>query len=168
VHYVVLMTHLIGGSVAMIAATLQMWPWLRRTRPAVHRWVGRTYAYVGVIPGALASVALMYINGSWTGAIGSGLWATLWIFTAIAGIRAARRRRFADHRKWMIRGFALTLAIIWSRLIFDVVFRTGLETKIDFVVLGEFFGWGPWVAHLLVAQWWLDRTAKRPSSLQPA
>lgn len=166
-HYVWLMAHVVGGSVAMVTACLQMWPWLRRNHRPVHRWLGRAYVYAGVIPGAVASIALMIVRGSWTGAIGSGLWAVLWIGTAIAGLVAVRQRRFADHRRWMIYGFALTMAIIWSRLIFDVIFRFGLETKLDFVVVNEFFGWGPWVIHLLIAQWWLNRTAKRPSSLQP-
>jgi hypothetical protein len=39
----------------------------------------------------------------------------LWMITAVAGYRSARRRRFADHRKWMIRNYALTFASIASR-----------------------------------------------------
>ena len=39
----------------------------------------------------------------------------LWIITAVAGYRAARARRFADHRRWMIRNYALTLSSLASR-----------------------------------------------------
>ena len=39
----------------------------------------------------------------------------LWMITGVAGYRAARQRRFADHRKWMIRNYALAFASIASR-----------------------------------------------------
>ena len=39
----------------------------------------------------------------------------LWVATTLAGYRAARQRRFADHREWMIRSFALAFSIVANR-----------------------------------------------------
>jgi hypothetical protein len=44
-----------------------------------------------------------------------------WASTAIAGYRAARQRRFADHRRWMIRNYALTFSSLFSRLVQPVI-----------------------------------------------
>jgi len=46
---------------------------------------------------------------------GRALLNVLWIWTGVMGYRAARRRRYAEHRRWMIRNFALTLGAIASR-----------------------------------------------------
>lgn len=59
-HYLLLVAHILFGSVALVAACLQIWPWLRRTRPAVHRWSGRAYLFGGVFPGGLAVAALTF------------------------------------------------------------------------------------------------------------
>lgn len=42
--------------------------------------------------------------------------ALLWLPITIAGYRMARQRRFAEHREWMIRSFALTTSIVVNRL----------------------------------------------------
>lgn len=42
-YYPLLVTHIFLGAVALLAACLQLWPWLRRSRPAIHRWSGRIY-----------------------------------------------------------------------------------------------------------------------------
>ena len=39
----------------------------------------------------------------------------LWLVTGLAGYRAARQRRFADHRRWMLRSVALTWSIVANR-----------------------------------------------------
>jgi hypothetical protein len=42
--YWFLVAHVIFGSVAMVGAVLQVWPWLRRTHPVLHRRIGRVYS----------------------------------------------------------------------------------------------------------------------------
>ncbi|GLW12367.1 hypothetical protein Misp01_74950 [Microtetraspora sp. NBRC 13810] len=42
--------------------------------------------------------------------------ALLWLGSTAAGYRMARRRRFAEHRRWMLRSFALTFSIITNRI----------------------------------------------------
>lgn len=56
-YYPLLVTHIFLGSVALLAACLQVWPWLRQSYPAIHRWSGRLYVAV-VLP---ASVCVMII-----------------------------------------------------------------------------------------------------------
>ena len=42
-YYPLLVTHIFLGSLALLAACLQVWPWLRSAHPAIHRWSGRVY-----------------------------------------------------------------------------------------------------------------------------
>src|SRR5258707_14687571 len=49
-YYPALVGHVMFGSIAMLTACLQMWPWLRRRYPEVHRRVGDVYVFGGVVP----------------------------------------------------------------------------------------------------------------------
>jgi Predicted membrane protein (DUF2306) len=66
-----------------------------------------------------APAAVVLSTGSTGGpmvAAGLGTLGTLWFLASAQGWRFARQRRFADHRAWMIRSFALTFAVVPLRL----------------------------------------------------
>lgn len=92
-YYPLLVTHIILGSAALLAACLQVWPWLRQTHRAIHRWSGLIYI-TAALP---ASVCVMIISPMGLhGAnqrVGSTMLAVLWFGTTLAGFRAIRQRR---------------------------------------------------------------------------
>ncbi|RCV47915.1 DUF2306 domain-containing protein, partial [Marinitenerispora sediminis] len=169
-YYPMLVAHIFLGTVALLTACLQVWPWLRRRHPAVHRWSGRVYVFGGVLP---AGVAVLFVAPF--GALGptqqaaNTLLAVLWLLTTAAGYRAARQRRFAAHREWMVRSFALSFSIVANRLwmvvcmaVFTPEALTGGSP--DPAVFAQALGvsaWLSWVVNLLVAEWWLQRTRSR-------
>jgi uncharacterized membrane protein YozB (DUF420 family) len=112
-YYPALVAHIAFGSIALVTACLQLWPRLRARRPAAHRWSGRVYVFAGAIPGGLVVLTITGF-GIW-GAnqrTANTLLAVLWLVTTVAGYRAARRRRFAEHREWMVRSTALAFSIV--------------------------------------------------------
>jgi uncharacterized membrane protein YozB (DUF420 family) len=116
IQYVLLVAHIFTAAVATVAGLAQLWPWLRRRYPVAHRWTGRAYFFLGVFPSSVLAIPVMLMAP-----FGVSLQAAiatldvLWMISAVAGYRAARQRRFADHRKWMIRNYGLTFASIASR-----------------------------------------------------
>ncbi|MGA8112114.1 MAG: DUF2306 domain-containing protein [Actinocatenispora sp.] len=115
-HYVLLVAHIFTAAVAAVSGTVQFWPWLRRRFPRLHRWTGRTYFFLGVFPSAVLAIPVS-IYAPLGASNQAGLLAldVLWIITGVAGYRAVRQRRYADHRRWMIRNFALIWASLASR-----------------------------------------------------
>jgi hypothetical protein len=93
----------------------------------------------------------------------------LWLTTAIAGWRAARQRRYGDHRAWMVRSVALTFSIVVNR--FWVVVYVVLLSLVDpgdpelVVHAATASVWTSWIVNLLVAEWWILR---RPRATTPA
>ena len=164
-YYPLLVTHIFLGSIALLAACLQVWPWLRRSHLAVHRWSGRVYVAVALI----ASVCVMIISPMGLyGAnqrVANTMLALLWFGTTLAGYRAIRHRRFADHRQWMLRSFALAFSIVafrvWMLIAFAVFvpeIYTGAE--VDPADVSQAVGvtsWVSWVVNLLILEWWLHR-----------
>ena len=106
-YYPLLVSHIFLCSAALLAACLQVWPWLRQSHPAIHRWSGRIY----VAAALTASVCVMIISPMGLyGAnqrVANTMLALLWLGTTLAGFRAIRQRRYADHRQWMLRSVAL-------------------------------------------------------------
>jgi uncharacterized membrane protein YozB (DUF420 family) len=161
-HYPLLVAHIGFGTIALVTAVLQVWPWLRRTHPRVHRWSGRAYLFGGVFPAGIAVLGAAPVSATGpVGAVGNSMLALLWLGTAWAGWRAARQRRYADHRRWMIRSVALTFSIVVNRVwigVFVGIFAL-FGPLDDAAVLGAGAAsvWASWVVNLLVAEWWLLR-----------
>jgi uncharacterized membrane protein len=173
-HYAILMAHIVSGTLAIATLPLQVWPWLRKKHPAVHRISGQVYVFAGVIPTTLLIYGLLLLasqtNASTLGAV---LLTTLWLTTTILGFTTGRRRRYTEHRRWMIRSFALGIAILWTRPAFDVAFSVPeLASNLDMVQ--TVVGWAPWLLNLAIAEWWLYRTGRKrvvlrglPSQYEP-
>jgi uncharacterized membrane protein len=107
--------HVAGASTALLVGSFQFLGQLRQGVSRLHRWLGRIYV-VGCVVGGAAGFILAF--GASTGSIstaGFGLLAIAWLVTTIQGWRTATQRRFAEHRAWMIRSFALTFAAVALR-----------------------------------------------------
>jgi uncharacterized membrane protein YozB (DUF420 family) len=174
-YYPLLVSHIFLGSLALLAACLQVWPWLRRIHPAVHRWSGRVYVTAVLIASVCVMIiAPMGLHGA-NQRVANTMLAVLWFGTTVAGFRAIRQRRFVDHRHWMLRSIALAFSIVAYRVWLMIAFAvfvpeiyTGVE--VDQAALDEAIGltsWVSWVVNLLIVEWWLHRRlrpAQRRSS----
>ncbi|MFG2041026.1 DUF2306 domain-containing protein [Dactylosporangium sp. NPDC048998] len=166
-YYPLLVAHIIFGSVALLAGCFQVWPWFRRRYPAAHRWMGRAYFFAGVFPAGIAVLGVAPLSSTgFVSQVGNTMLAVLWLATSIAGYRMARQRRFVEHRRWMIRSFALTTSIVVNRA-WVILFVILLLPQVDTTFGGDQDAmiraaagasvWMSWVLNLLVAEWWLER-----------
>lgn len=161
--FALLLTHIFTASVALLAGTVQFWPWLRRRFPKAHRWTGRTYLFIGVLPSAIVAVPVA-LNApfGFSNQFALILFAVLWFGTGIAAYRTARARKFAEHRNWMIRNYALTFGAVTSR-VWQVIFGLTLAPtgNADITVfthdLASASSWLGMVVNLVVAEWYLQR-----------
>ncbi|KJK58367.1 DUF2306 domain-containing protein [Saccharothrix sp. ST-888] len=163
-HYTVLVAHVVFGNISLVTVFLQVLPWIRRHYPAVHRMSGRVYVFAGALPGALLALVLVPYSTAPSGKIGLAMMGVLWLITTLLGFRAVLRRRFVDHRRWMVYSFALALGTSWGRVVVELMphipgFRIGIMTLL------EVANWAGWVLNLVIAHWWLERTGPRAAQL---
>lgn len=168
-YYPLWVTHIFLGSVALLTACLQVWPWLRRSHLRVHRWSGRIYFAAALSASfCVMIISPMGLHGA-NQRVANTMLAILWFATTLAGFRAIRQRRYADHRQWMLRSVALAFSIVAFRFWMPValaIFVTEIYTgaEIDPAALNQVIGvtsWVSWVVNLLIVEWWLHR---RPGS----
>lgn len=147
-------THLLGATFVLLGAPLQFIPSLRKTRPQLHRLVGRLY----IAGAAIGACTAMYLGAVITeegSRLPIVLLGALWLFFTLAAWRSAVDRRFAAHRQFMIRSYGLALVLVWLRLMFD------FQSVLFFYVADEAMRdttreWASWVVPLLVLEMWLS------------
>ena len=147
-----LAVHAAGAATALLVGGFQFLPALRRRR-SIHRWLGRIYA-TGCIVGGLAGLRLAFgtTAGVFAG-VGFGLLALLWIYATTQAWRFAREGRFEEHRRWMIRSFAMTFAAVTLRLYLPIAPMLGY----DFMVGYRLTAWVSWIPNLILVELWMRR-----------
>ena len=153
--------HVVPGMIFMILGPLQFVRRLRENHPVVHRWTGRiflaasavigatglTMALLGTIGGLDEKAAILLFGSFFLFALGKALWHVL-------------HREFAKHREWMIRGYAVGLAVATIRPIMGGFFAAALMS--GHVPQPErFFGTAFWIGftvQTIAAEIWVRRT----------
>ena len=151
--------HFLGSGSALLIGGFQFSARLRGSLPHLHRWLGRTYL-LAVLIGGLGGLALATIShGGPPTHVAFAMLSVIWLFSGFQAYRAIREGDVAEHRRWMIRNFALTFAAVTLRI----------ELGLFIEVLGWTFdeayltvAWFAWVPNLVVAEWWLLRS-NRPA-----
>lgn len=162
-HQTGLLTHIVGGVLALTLGPFQFLPRLRTRRPQIHRWLGRFYL-LGILLGGLAGVYMAtFAYAGLITRLGFTALAVLWLVTGFMAYRNIRAGKVADHRRWMIRNFALTFAAVTLRLDMPLLMMFfGEETGYQIVA------WLCWIPNLLVAEGFIRGWFRRRNwKLQP-
>jgi uncharacterized membrane protein len=141
------------AATALILGPIQFIPRLRAARPRLHRWTGRIYI-VACLTGGSAGLLLAW--GTDAGPVaqfGFGALAVSWIFCTARAWRLAVARRFVEHRRWMVRSFALTFAAVTLRLYLPIAPLLGYPFMDGYRIIS----WMCWVPNLLAAELYLNR-----------
>ena len=106
------------------------------------------------LAGGAAGLVLAF--GARTGPVstaGFGSLAVLWLTATSLAWRAALARRFAEHRRWMIRSYAMTFAAVTLRIYLPFAFLSpwGYDNAYRAI---SFLAWVP---NLIVAELYLRR-----------
>src|SRR5215208_1411067 len=107
-HRLLTLAHIVPGLAFVVLGPFQFVAGLRMRRPALHRWMGRLVLALALVIGvsALIMSPQMAIGGSLEIAA-TYVFGTLFLLAFGKGLVAIRARRFAEHRRWMIRAYAI-------------------------------------------------------------
>lgn len=158
------LVHIVPGLLFMILGPLQFNPTIRARHLRWHRLSGRVFVVCGLVVGisALAMSFGMPAIGGVNQAAATTLFGTLFLFALCRAFWHIRRGEVALHREWMIRAFAMGLAVATIRPIIGMFFATSPFTGLT---PREFFGiafWIGFVMHLIAAETWIHATAAPP------
>ncbi|NLR73712.1 DUF2306 domain-containing protein [Leeia aquatica] len=154
-HRIEVYAHIFTSAVALLLGPLQFSQALRARKPALHRWLGRAYLGLGVLPGGLAGLLIARnAYGGMLSTLGFAALAIAWLYSGLRAYLAIRQRDIGTHRRWMIRNFALTLAAVTLRCYLPLSMLTAIPFEQAYPVIA----WLCWVPNLLIAERWLRRS----------
>src|SRR5712664_2568359 len=155
------LTHILPAMLFMVLGPLQFVRSLRSNYPQVHRWSGRIFLTASAVVGV---TGLTLAFGKTIGGVDEKaaivLFGSFFLIALAKALWHALRREFAQHREWMIRGYAIGLAVATVRPIMGTFFAAALlrghapEPK-------EFFGTAFWVGftlQMIAAEIWINYT----------
>jgi len=153
------MFHIIPGLLFVVLGPFQFVRTLRCRRPALHRWTGRVVLAAGAIIGSTALVMSpqMAIGGA-NETAATMLFAAIFLFALVRAYLYIRRGNVALHREWMIRAFAIGLAVTTARPIVGAFFATG---RVTHLTPHDFFGTAFWLGFTIqsiAAEIWINYT----------
>lgn len=155
------LAHIVPGMLFMVLGPLQFIRPLRSKYPQVHRWSGRIFLAVSAFVGITGlTMAFGRTIGGVDEKAAITLFGSFFLFALAKALWHALRREFTQHREWMIRGYAIGLAVATIRPIMGTFFAAALlrghtpEPK-------EFFGTAFWIGFTLqaiAAEIWINYT----------
>ena len=155
--------HIVPGALYLLGAALQVTFRFRRRHYPLHRRLGRTVLALGLLQGTMAVVlgVVMPFGGP------AELWATVlfgawFVACLVLAFRAIRGGDVAQHRRWMIRAFAVGVAVgtirIWIPLL-QIVGGVNLAAS-----FGPAF-WISFSSHVVAAELYLRARPLPPEAL---
>jgi uncharacterized membrane protein len=146
------------AATALLIGPLQFLPRLRMRFPKVHRNIGKTYVIACL---AAAPAGLVLATGSDAGPIaqwGFGTLAVIWFAATAYAFWLATQGRIAEHRRWMIRSFAMTFAAVTLRLYLPI---PPMFLHMSFLEGYRIISWFCWTSNLAAAEIYLNWTSLR-------
>ena len=160
--------HILSVSLYSILGAFQFAPGLRRRRTRWHRAAGRFLAPCGLA----AALSGLWMTHFYPWPDGDGellyglrlLFGSAMVLSIVFGLAAIRRRDFARHGAWMIRGYAIGLGAGTQVLThLPWVLILGAPDELPRALL---MGAG-WVINLAVAEWIIHKRPARPTRTSP-
>ena len=159
-HPILTMIHILPGLLFMVLGPFQFSKTIRARHLQWHRWNGRIFVVTGFIVGisALVMSFTMQSIGGVNQAAATILFGSFFLFALSKAFWHIRLREVTLHRQWMIRAFAIGLAVATIRPIVGIFFATG---RFSGLTPTQFFGtsfWIGFVLHLIAAEAWIHAT----------
>lgn len=162
--YVAFYTHILLGGIATLTGWSQFSKKLRVKNINLHRVLGKIY----VLSILFSSIAGLYIaalaNGGIIAKLGFSFMAIAWMITTTLAYTTIRKKKIEQHRQWMIRSYAVTLAGVTFRLWLPLLL---FGFNMQFVTVYRIDSWVSWVLNLVIAEMVIRNVFSRKVSPVP-
>lgn len=146
--------HIVFGAIALTAGALNFRHAIRRRQPWLHRRIGEAYVLSALGTALAGGWLAVFAYGGVGNRLGFGLLALVTLLCTVIAWRYALLRDFVQHRRWMIRSYALIFAGVTLRL--QAPFLIAWQG--DFAGGYAIVAWSCWIPNLIVAELILRRT----------
>jgi uncharacterized membrane protein len=159
-HRFALALHASFAGVALLIGPFQIAEWFRIRWRRLHRTL--RWVYIAAVAIAAGAALMLAPQTNFGPIAGSFTLAILWIITTGTALGAAIRHRFQDHRRWMLRSYALTAAAITLRMLLPASAVMGFPAGPSYRAIA----WMCWLINLGIVEIYLFIRPDTASQLQ--
>ena len=152
-----LVVHVVGGIIALVVGPLQFVRRVRTRMPALHRATGIIYVGACLVAAPAGFMLALGTTAGPVAGVGFAIPALLLPVFTWLGLRAALDRRFAEHREWMLRSYAIVSVAITLRLMLPASGLLGFE----FLPAYQAISCLCWITNLALFEYHIRRTRIR-------
>lgn len=150
--------HISSSILVVLTGPFQFVKALRNKYLQLHRVLGKIYVGSILFLAAPSGFYMgLFANGGIGAQIGFVLLSFLWFGFTFLGYKSVKEKKILQHKKWMIRSYALSFSAVTLRLYVPLL-SLGFGLEHDFVVV--ITSWINWIPNLLVAEWIIRRMVK--------
>jgi uncharacterized membrane protein len=134
--------HIFSGPVVLLGGLVLLSESVRRRHGGLHRWLGRVQVVVLLLLVLPSSVVMSWhAFGGWPAGLSFLLLSVATASCAIAGVVYARRRRYHQHRRWMLRCYVLICSAVALRLISGAAGLVGVPSPEGAYIVAAWSSW---------------------------
>jgi uncharacterized membrane protein len=151
--------HVITSTLCLLAGFTQFSKGLLNKFPGIHRFVGWIYIItVLAFSGPSGFIMSLFANGGLLSQTAFTTLSVLWMYFTYRAFYFAKTGNYSQHRKFMIRSYALTLSALTLRAWKFLIVLTIRPQPMDAYMLVAWIGWVP---NLLFAEWYIRQGWQR-------
>jgi Predicted membrane protein (DUF2306) len=150
--------HVFSSIFVLVAGFSQFDDYLLLHLPKTHRAVGKMYVFVVLGFAAPSGFFIgLFANGGFFSKISFTLLAMLWFFFTFNGLRYIKNKKVVDHKKMMLRSFALAFSAITLRFWKVILVYLYQPNPMD---LYQIIAWLGWIPNLLFIEYYIFKKIK--------
>lgn len=145
--------HVAGATVALLIGPFQFIAAIRNRFPTLHRLIGTVYVCSCLVGGLSGIYIGFYSPHGPVAATGFMVLGVIWVVFTSLGLGHILVGKVTQHRRWMMRSFALTFAAVTLRLFLPPMFGAGMDPALIFSILA----WASWIPNLIIVEKYMIR-----------
>jgi uncharacterized membrane protein len=159
--------HIFSGPFVLFNGLIQLSEYVRRHHRGLHRVLGRVQVVVLLLLVLPSSVVMSRrAFGGWPAGLSFLLLSAATASCAITGVVHARRRRYDQHRRWMLRSYVLICSAVALRLISGAAGLVGVPSPEAAYIVAAWSSWLlPLAAYEIAERLPAHRQSQRPDSV---
>jgi uncharacterized membrane protein len=156
--------HIFSGPVVLFNGLILLSESVRRRHGRLHRWLGRVQVFVLLVLVLPSSVVMSrHAFAGWPAALSFLLLSAATAGCALAGVLHARRHRYDQHRRWMLRCYVLICSAVALRLITGAAGLIGVPSPEGAYIVAAWTSWLlPLAVYEVAERWPAPRPSRRP------
>jgi hypothetical protein len=134
--------HIFSGPVVLFNGLILLSESVRRRHGGLHRWLGRLQVVVLLLFLLPSSVVMSrHAFSGWPAGLSFLVLSAATASCAIIGVIHARRRRYGQHRRWMLRSYVLICSAVALRLISGAAELVGVPSPEGAYIVAAWSSW---------------------------